>query len=130
MTGALSFNPWVFDLRSPANAIPAISDIPEGAELGKVARIAGIADSTPQNLSFDDPIERAAIQAEAMPVRRTRKRMMSWAQAEDIPKPGDYCGCCSGSLWWSDTDPPRGWCCTTCHPPCHLQAGQFRAVAT
>jgi len=77
-----------------------------------------------------DPVERAAIQAEAQPVRRIRKRPVSWARADDEPAPGDYCGCCSGSLFWSDTDPPRGWCCTTCHPPCHLQVGQFRVLAT
>lgn len=75
-------------------------------------------------------IERAAIQAEAIPVRLLRKRPVSWARAEDEPADGDFCGCCAGSLWWSDTDPPRGWCCTTCHPPCDLQAGQFRVVAT
>ena len=77
-----------------------------------------------------DRVERAAIQAEAIPVRRIRKRPVSWARADDEPASGDYCGCCSGSLFWSDTDPPRGWCCTTCHPPCHLQADLFRVVAT
>ena len=77
-----------------------------------------------------DPIERAAIQAEALPVRRIRKRPVSWARPDDEPAPGDYCGCCSGLLWWIDTDPPRGWRCACCYPPCHLQAGQFRAVAT
>ncbi len=45
----------------------------------------------------DDPEERAAIQTEAMPVRRIRKRMTSWVQASDEPQPGDHCGCCSGS---------------------------------
>lgn len=75
-------------------------------------------------------IECAAIQAEGLPVRRERKRPVSWAQVEDEPAPGDFCGCCAGALWWSDTDPPRGWCCTICHPPCHLQPGQFRVVAT
>ncbi len=86
-------------------------------------------DSTGPN-RFDDPVERAAIQAETIPARRERKRPVSWARAKDYPAPGDFCGCCAGQLWWSDTDPPRGWCCCTCHPPAHLQAGQFRVVAT
>lgn len=81
-------------------------------------------------LFFDDAVERAAIRAEALPVRRTRKRMVSWADPADVPQPGDYCGCCSGALWWTDATPPRGWCCTTCHPPAHLEAGQFRVAAT
>ena len=80
--------------------------------------------------SLEDSVERAAIQAEDQPVRRLRKRPISWARADDEPAPGDFCGCCSGSLWWSDTDPPHSWCCTTCHPPAHLQIGQFRVVAT
>jgi hypothetical protein len=77
-----------------------------------------------------DAIERAAIQAEGQSVRRLRKRHVSWSRADDEPAPGDYCGCCAGQLFWSDTDPPRGWCCTTCHPPCHKQPGTFRVVAT
>jgi hypothetical protein len=78
----------------------------------------------------DDPAERAAIQAEAMPVRRIRKRMMSWARADDEPQPGDYCGCCKGSLWWTETETPKGWRCHWCHPPVHLPPGAFRVVAT
>jgi hypothetical protein len=39
--------------------------------------------------------ERAAIQAEAMPARRHRKRPVSWARPDDEPMPGDYCGCCA-----------------------------------
>ena len=76
-----------------------------------------------------DLVERAAIQAEAMPVRRERKRPVSWAPAEDCPAPGDFCGGCAGQLWWRDTDPPRGWCCCACHPPAHLLPEQFRVVA-
>ncbi len=77
-----------------------------------------------------DPVERAAIQAEAVPVLRLRKRHVSWSNAGDEPAPGDYCGCCSGQLFWCDTDPPRGWRCCRCHRPCLLEAGQFRVVAT
>jgi len=81
-------------------------------------------------LADDDAAERAAIQSEGIAVQRIRKRMMSWARPDDLPQPGDYCGCCSGSLWWMESEAPRGWCCCRCHPPVHLQAGQFRVVAT
>jgi hypothetical protein len=78
----------------------------------------------------DDPEERAAIQAEALPVQRRRKRMMSWAQPEDVPKPGDYCGCCEGQIWWTSAPVADGWCCCRCHPPACMEPGTFRAVAT
>jgi hypothetical protein len=76
----------------------------------------------------DDPEERAAIEAEALPVRRLRPRAAGPGQ----PQPGDYCGCCKGSLWWTETEAetPKGWRCCCCHPPAHLAPGQFRAVAT
>lgn len=77
-----------------------------------------------------EAIERSAIQAEALPARRERKRPVSWARAEDCPAPGDFCGCCAGQLWWSDTALPRGWRCCTCHPPVHLEDGQFRVAAS
>ena len=92
-----------------------------------VSPVGQIAASEPDNRPFvDDPIERAAIQAEAMPVRHLRPRVAGQGQ----PQPGDYCGCCRGQLWWAETDTPKGWRCCRCHPPGHLQAGQFRAVAT
>ena len=74
----------------------------------------------------DDAEERAAIQAEAVPVRHLRPRTAGQGQ----PQPGDYCGGCRGQLWWTETEAPKGWRCCCCHPPQHLQAGQFRAVAT
>jgi hypothetical protein len=86
-------------------------------------------DNAMQAIPFaDDPEERAAIEAEALPVRRLRPRAAGPGQ----PQPGDYCGCCKGSLWWTETEAetPKGWRCCCCHPPAHLAPGQFRAVAT
>lgn len=74
--------------------------------------------------------EQAAPQTKPGAARRLNKRSPSWSSPNDEPQAGDFCACCEGSRWWSDTDPPRGWCCTTCHPPCHLQAAEFRVVAT
>jgi len=78
----------------------------------------------------DDAIERAAIQAEALPVRRLHKRMVSWANMNDNPMPGDFCGCCFGALWWTAAPKANGWCCARCHPPAHLEAGQYEVRAT
>jgi hypothetical protein len=77
-----------------------------------------------------DPVERAAIEAESLPVQNVRKRPVSWARAADEPTTGDFCGCCGGHLWWSESDEPKGWRCCSCRPPAHLTAGAFRAVAT
>lgn len=160
MSSALNFNPWNVEADNastpkapnppkhasqPRHGLGGLAGLGAGAAdnsspaTGRLVGLGGLGASTPQNSNSApsddrpfaaDPVERAAIQAEAMPVRRLRKRMVSWEQADDEPQPGDFCGCCCGSLFWSDTDPPRGWCCTTCHPPVHLQAGQFRVVAT
>ena len=73
-----------------------------------------------------DPIERAAIEAEAMPVRRLRARAAGTGQ----PQPGDFCGRCAGAVWWIEAEAPKGWRCCCCHPPAHLRPGQFRALAT
>lgn len=94
------------------------------------AELATLANDNPLPNLFDDAVERAAIQAEGNPVRWERKRPVSWARTEDHLAPGDYCGCCAGLLWWTHTDPPRGWNCCGCNPPAHSQAGQFRVVAT
>ncbi len=91
------------------------------------------AHETNENISrpfVNDPIERAAIQAEAMPVRHIRKRHPAWHDATDEPQPGDRCGCCAASIWWTETANPKGWRCHWCHPPAHLQPSAFRAVAT
>jgi hypothetical protein len=79
---------------------------------------------------IDDPVERAATEAEHLPVRNVRKRNVSWTPSSDEPAPGDYCACCGSHLWWTETTAPKGWRCTRCHPPAHLEAGGFRAVAT
>jgi hypothetical protein len=78
----------------------------------------------------EDAIERAAIQAEDTPARRLRKRDVSWSRSDDAPAPGDYCACCSGSLWWTETAVSSGWRCCQCHPSAHLQAAQLTVVAT
>jgi hypothetical protein len=86
---------------------------------------------TPDNRPFvNDPIERAAIQAEHLPARRLNKRSPSWSNPTDEPQPGDFCACCYGSLWWIETETPKGWRCCQCYGPAHLQPGAFRAVAT
>jgi hypothetical protein len=111
---ALAFDPWEGVAKAPRPKTPA-----------PAARIAPI-----DRPFVTDPLERAAIQAEPMPVQSLRKRPVSWARAADEPAPGDVCGCCASRLWWTETDAPKGWRCACCHPPAHLQPGQFRAVAT
>ena len=115
---------------SPASAVPP--PLLAEAKARRADLLAELAnDNTGQAVPFaDDAEERAAIEAEDMPVRRTRKRMVSWANPDDEPQPGDCCGCCSGALWWTSSPAPDGWACCWCHPPAHLAAGQFHVVAT
>ena len=114
---------------SPASAVPP--PLLAEAKARRADLLAELAnDNTGQAVPFaDDAEERAAIEAEDMPVRRTRKRMVSWANPDDIPQPGDYCGCCSGALWWTTTA-TDGWCCCCCHPPAHLKPPEYRVIAT
>ena len=48
---------------------------------------------------------------------KIRTRGPSWADADDMPKPGDRCHCCHGGTWWTESAEPAGWRCHTCHPP-------------
>jgi hypothetical protein len=43
-------------------------------------------------------------------------RMPSWAEAVP-PPPGAWCRACYGRRWWTERGDPKGWRCTTCHPP-------------
>lgn len=78
--------------------------------------------------------ERAAIIAEGEHSNATapvpHKLPPSWADASINPTAGARCHCCKGSRWWCEAVNPSGWRCAGCHPPDHLQAGQFRVVAT
>lgn len=80
--------------------------------------------------AFGDAVEAAAIAVQDVPVERRRKRMVSWADPADVPQPGDFCGCCSGSLWWTRASVADGWCCCACHPATHLVPGQYVVRAT
>ncbi len=75
------------------------------------------------------PLMPAPFQPEAAPARR-HKRSPAWPAPDDEPQPGDFCACCHGLLWWIETDAPKGWRCCRCYGPSHLQAGQFRVMAT
>jgi len=80
------------------------------------------------------PLPEALPEAEPDPFPMGQ-RMPSWAQVEDQPQPGDWCGCCgrfkrSAGRWWREATEPRGWRCRTCHPPDHLPAAAVVAVAT
>ena len=63
-----------------------------------------------------------AAEREAIP-RQSNWRPPAWAEAEEAPRPGDWCGCCKRGWWWRParprTDglaPGPGWRCAVCHP--------------
>ncbi len=50
------------------------------------------------------------------------RRPPSWPDPADLPRPGEWCTCCSrftraGRRWWREAEAPSGWRCWTCHPP-------------
>ena len=49
-----------------------------------------------------------------------RGRPPSWADPAALPSRGCFCTCCKGQRWWRECEAPKGWRCSTCHPPDHL----------
>jgi hypothetical protein len=49
-----------------------------------------------------------------------RGRPPSWADLATLPSRGCFCTCCKGQRWWRECETPKGWRCSTCHPPDHL----------
>lgn len=77
--------------------------------------------------------ERAAIMAEGSgdPAAAVAHEMpVSWANPTIEPTPGARCRCCQGTSWWCEAVEPRGWRCSSCHPPTHLPADRRRTVRT
>jgi hypothetical protein len=47
------------------------------------------------------------------------QRPPSWPDPAAVLSTGAWCSCCRGSQWWREAEHPRGWRCSTCHPPLH-----------
>lgn len=55
---------------------------------------------------------------------------VAWADAAIEPTAGSRCSCCKGVSWWCEAIAPKGWRCSACHPPGHIQPTQIRKVTT
>ena len=71
------------------------------------------------NLSTQDRAARADALVVGLYVA-TRGRPPSWADPGALPASGCFCTCCKGQRWWRECEAPKGWRCSTCHPPDHL----------
>jgi hypothetical protein len=58
------------------------------------------------------------------------QRPPSWADLIAPPMRGCFCSCCKGQRWWRECDAPKGWRCSTCHPPNDLPAEAMTEVRT
>ena len=63
------------------------------------------------------------------------QRPPGWSDPASVPPPGAWCSCCgrlhrSGGWWWREAAAPKGWRCTTCHPPVHLSPNDVVDVRT
>ena len=47
-----------------------------------------------------------------------------------LPSRGCFCSCCKGQRWWCERDAPKGWRCSTCHPPNDLPAKAVTEIWT
>lgn len=110
---ALWFDPWAALEGGRREPLPPATYTPPA--FPRLGELAGLGGGTPPK---------------PKPEPTQRRRPVSWARPDILPQPGDVCGCCGGSKWWTSSPTPDGWCCCRCHPPCHLQPGEFRAVAT
>ena len=54
----------------------------------------------------------------------------SWADPTSPPSRGYFCSCCKGQRWWRERAAPKGWRCSTCHPPDHLPANAVLEMRT
>jgi hypothetical protein len=86
------------------------------------------ADPTPPQRSLANPSTRdRAARADARQAAlvgglhvAARARPPSWADPTALPPRGCFCTCCTGQRWWRECEAPKGWRCSTCHPPDHL----------
>ena len=126
--------------------------MPQTVEAGHSVTPKIVVANAPNVPCVDAPEERAAIQAEAIRTTQLnttsgvadREAVCDRAPEADAlqrqhltpysgdakPTQGAWCGCCRLSRWWTETQDPKGWRCHMCHPPAHLQAGQFKIVQT
>ena len=58
------------------------------------------------------------------------RRPVSWADPAARPSQGCYCSCCRGQRWWCEREAPKGWRCSTCHPPAGAKPGEVVEVRT
>jgi hypothetical protein len=121
-SGILSENTWEFP-GSFGESVTEIPKIPTDSHLWE-----NCGNSYP--MAVGEAVEAAAIAVQDLPVQRLRKRMVSWAQPDDEPAIGDFCGACAGQIWWTRVPKADGWCCCTCHPATHLAPGQYVVRAT
>jgi hypothetical protein len=104
MSASFKFDPWaVFhgDAAEPRRP-PSWSEIPTVPN-----------DGTPQWV-------RDILEAEAL------RPFFTPGQALE-PTRGARCGCCKSRSFWTEAKEPKGWRCSTCHPPLGL-LGEVRTV--
>ena len=58
------------------------------------------------------------------------QRPPSWSDPVAVPSRGCFCSCCKGQRWWCEREAPKGWRCSTCHPPSHLTPDAVTKVRT
>jgi hypothetical protein len=72
----------------------------------------------------------AEVATATSPLVAARRRPPSWADPTALPPRECICRCCQGQRWWCERESPKGWRCSTCHPPDQFPADAVMEVTT
>jgi hypothetical protein len=101
-----------------------------GDELSTVSAVSCAANVVNTGASAWEPMVDAEGAISAVYTRAIMQRPPSWADSEVVPSPGSHCSCCKSQRWWREREAPKGWRCSTCHPPRHLIPDAVAEVRT
>jgi hypothetical protein len=99
----------------------------EPSTVSAVSRAAKVVNAVASGCDQAAATERAI---SAAYIRAALQRPPSWSDPVALPSRGCFCSCCKGQRWWCECEAPKGWRCSTCHPPSHLTPGAVTEVRT
>lgn len=123
-----------------SDSVDSVDNVPTppAANPHSVNKVNSVTVSSPLDDAASDAAfeatERAAIIAERQHgdarARIVHKLPPAWGDVAVMPTAGARCYCCRGARWWCEAVEPSGWRCAVCHPPGHLEPGNFLEVVT
>jgi hypothetical protein len=103
---------------------------PSGDELSTVSSVSRAANVVNAGASGCDQAAATERAISAAYIRFSLQRPPSRSDPVALPSRGCFCSCCKGQRWWCEREAPKGWRCSTCHPPSHLTPDAVTEVRT